>query len=279
MKIKIVITVSTRAFLMVSCGKQTAPPVTPDQPAEVNTDNTAQRLALETDSTVTFNKAAAGEAETALETVSDKLSDETVKPLAEPGLSDEITAAAETPEQEPALSIPIPAEETPQSETNAKSTVVVPDEESTMVAQLPAPPQEIQPALTVPDSSWQLYMIAPGDFLIRIAKHEYGDWQMWRKIYRWNRDEIGDNPNLIFPYHNLDLLKPREEVQNCEPEFRTYTVKSGDNLWTIAGQQFNDERAWIVLFWDNEELLDRTEGVLKPGMDLKVRTNCIPLPE
>jgi len=260
-------------ILLASCGKQTAPPVSPDQPAEVKSEISSQRLDLETDNSVPNLESS----ETATKPVQ-ALDTEDVTTV--PGKSaspdaDTGSQAAPVIKDEPTMSIPIPAGEPVDSDTEAETAVVVSGNEPTLVADLPEQPQEVQ---TVPDSSWQLYMIAPGDFLIKIAKHEYGDWQMWRKIYNWNRDNIGDNPNLIFPYHTLDLLKPSEDVQNCEPEYDNYTVKSGDNLWTIAGRLFKDERAWIVLFWDNEELLDQTEGILKPGMELKVRTNCIPLP-
>ncbi|NOZ73967.1 MAG: LysM peptidoglycan-binding domain-containing protein [FCB group bacterium] len=279
MKNKFAIAIPVLALFIAGCGKQTAPPVTPDQPADVTTETPSQRLGLETDSTFQINPSATEETAAGQTTVSPEIAAESESQSEEVKVIEGITAIPEVTDEEPTLSIPIPTGEATAGESGTESAVVVQDEQATMAAELPERPREIQPALTVPDSSWQLYMIAPGDFLIKIAKHEYGDWLMWRKIYRWNRDEIGDNPNLIFPYHNLDLLKPREEVQNCEPEYRNYTVKSGDNLWTIAGRQFNDERAWIVLFWDNEELLDRTEGVLKPGMELKVRTNCIPLPD
>ena len=46
-------------------------------------------------------------------------------------------------------------------------------------------------------------MIEPGDFLGKIAQKEYGDFRLWRYIYAWNKEEIGDNPNLIFPYNFL----------------------------------------------------------------------------
>ncbi len=33
------------------------------------------------------------------------------------------------------------------------------------------------------DFAWEKYMIEPGDFLIKIAKKEYGDFKLWRYIY------------------------------------------------------------------------------------------------
>lgn len=41
------------------------------------------------------------------------------------------------------------------------------------------------------------YTIRPGDSLSTVAKISYGDPTLWRVIYNFNRDKIGDNPNAI----------------------------------------------------------------------------------
>ena len=56
-----------------------------------------------------------------------------------------------------------------------------------------------------PDSALFRYMIRPDDWLSKIALQEYGNPRVWRRIYDWNRKAIGENPNLIYPYHELDL--------------------------------------------------------------------------
>jgi len=127
-----------------------------------------------------------------------------------------------------------------------------------------------------PDSAWDKYMINKGDFLIKIAKNEYNDWTMWRSIYNWNKEEIGDDPNIIYPYHWLDLLKPSDQVDACKLTFFQRQTKTGESLWTIAKDVYGDEYAWIVLFWDNEELIETNEGVLYPGMELQIRENIDP---
>ncbi|NOZ04287.1 MAG: LysM peptidoglycan-binding domain-containing protein [FCB group bacterium] len=134
----------------------------------------------------------------------------------------------------------------------------------------------ITPEVLFPDSSFEGYMIQPGDFLIKIAKKEYGDWRKWRDIYRWNRKKIGENPNLIYPYHFLDLLKPIDQLKTCELKFYSRPVTTGESLWTIAREVYGDELAWIVLFWDNESLMKANNGVLYPGMELKIRENIDP---
>ena len=66
---------------------------------------------------------------------------------------------------------------------------------------------------------------------------------------------------------------PAEVVAPSEPEpepvvpTRTYRVKSGDFLSTIAENELGDHRKWNVLFNANRHLM-RTENDLKPGMEL-----------
>ncbi|GAB4191884.1 MAG: hypothetical protein Kow00105_05960 [Phycisphaeraceae bacterium] len=45
--------------------------------------------------------------------------------------------------------------------------------------------------------SVQTYTIRPGDSLSTVAQKFYGDPTLWRVIYNFNRDKIGDNPNAI----------------------------------------------------------------------------------
>lgn len=127
-----------------------------------------------------------------------------------------------------------------------------------------------------PDSAWDEYMIKKGDFLIKIAKQEYNDWRMWRQIYEWNREAIGPNPNRIYPYRWLDLLKPVDEVESCQLTYFKRKTRSGESLWTIAREVYHDELAWVVLYWDNEDILEASDGTLYPGMELQVREQIDP---
>ena len=52
--------------------------------------------------------------------------------------------------------------------------------------------------------SARTYTVVEGDSLSKIAKHQYGDGNKWRKIYDANRDVI-DNPDLIFPGQQLRI--------------------------------------------------------------------------
>tara|TARA_B110000438_G_scaffold291721_1_gene329063 strand:+ start:213 stop:929 length:717 start_codon:yes stop_codon:yes gene_type:complete len=135
-----------------------------------------------------------------------------------------------------------------------------------------------------PDSIWTNYMTRRGDYLSLIAYKEYNNANEWRRIYNWNRDEweekgIGpdkDNPNFIYPYKELDLKKPAKDVIEWVYDFYIHKVTVGETLWTIAKKEYNDELAWVVLFWDNEKILEGQDGKLLPGMELKVRSELWP---
>ena len=152
----------------------------------------------------------------------------------------------------------------------------------------PMPQKEIKPSFdfdqVFPDSVWTNYMTKRGDYLSLIAYNEYGNANEWRRIYNWNKKhweerKIGpnkENPNFIYPYKELDLKKPVENAIEWAYEFNNHIVIEGESLWSIAKTEYNDELAWVVLFWDNEELLNENDGKIYPGMEIKVRSELWP---
>src|SRR5262245_11173151 len=50
----------------------------------------------------------------------------------------------------------------------------------------------------------QIYTVAPGDSLSKIAKRCYGDASQWQRIFEANRDQIS-NPDLIHPGQKLKI--------------------------------------------------------------------------
>ena len=152
----------------------------------------------------------------------------------------------------------------------------------------PMPQKEIKPSFdfdqVFPDSVWTNYMTKRGDYLSLIAYNEYDNANEWRRIYNWNKKhweerKIGpnkENPNFIYPYKELDLKKPAENAIEWAYEFNIHLVSEGESLWTIAQEIYHDELAWVVLFWDNEDLLNKNHGNLHPGMEIKVRSELWP---
>ena len=184
--------------------------------------------------------------------------------------------------EEPVIEITIPEPEI--VETAVEELV----EELPEIVEISEPQTSIRKELDYdqlfPDSIWTEYMTRRGDYLSLIAYNEYNNANEWRRIYQWNREHweekgIGpdrDNPNFIYPYRELDLKKPAKDAIEWAYDHYIHVVESGETLWTIAKIEYGDELAWVVLFWDNEELLNSQDGKLIPGMKLKVRSELWP---
>jgi nucleoid-associated protein YgaU len=52
------------------------------------------------------------------------------------------------------------------------------------------------------------YTVQPGDTLRSIAEDQYGDAELWPRIYEANRDEIGSNPDNLVAGTTLKLPPP-----------------------------------------------------------------------
>ncbi len=75
-----------------------------------------------------------------------------------------------------------------------------------------ANPNLVRPGqvLTIPViqiKSGTTYTVQPGDTLSSIALRAYGNAaeHYWHKIYKANKDVIGDDPNLVRPGQQLDI--------------------------------------------------------------------------
>lgn len=127
-------------------------------------------------------------------------------------------------------------------------------------------------AVTEDDTIEIFYMVKPNDWLSKIAKNEYGDQSKWKMIYKWNKKKIGNNPNLIFPYHEFLLKKEKQNANPLTYEFYEYTVQANETLWSIAGKEYDNNYAWIVILRDNATQLGSDLDNINPGTVLKLRT-------
>ncbi|MCK4716516.1 MAG: LysM peptidoglycan-binding domain-containing protein [Candidatus Marinimicrobia bacterium] len=152
-----------------------------------------------------------------------------------------------------------------QTEVSIAETEVLAEKEGKL--------EEVLELVSEGDSVDVFYMVKPGDYLSLIAKNEYGNIGMWRLIYKWNRKKIGVNPNLIYPFHEFLLKKPKENAIDLEYDFYEYTVKGNESLWSIAGQEYNNHYAWIVILRDNADVLGSNLEDVPTGKILKLRTN------
>ena len=166
---------------------------------------------------------------------------------------------------------PSVGEEISNQESTESDTKVVEEEvkvEIFTVQEPEAPP--------LPVTVFEPYMIKRGDYLIKIASREYGDSSRWREIYEWNREEIGSNPNKIYPYNFLSLKREASKAKNCDLEFFDYQIQSGDTAWGLADEIYGDELAWVIIYMDNERLIRNNDGVLQPGTIFKMRKKLDP---
>ncbi|MCF7741444.1 MAG: outer membrane beta-barrel protein [Candidatus Marinimicrobia bacterium] len=117
------------------------------------------------------------------------------------------------------------------------------------------------------------YMTKPNDYLVKIANQMYDNSSKWRDIWNWNREIIGDNPDVIYPFNELELKKvPAENANKLEYEFYNYEVGNGETLWSIAAQEYGNPYSWIVIYRDNKEILDKNQQKVRPGTVLKLRS-------
>jgi nucleoid-associated protein YgaU len=206
-----------------------------------------------------------------------------------------VTCSKEVVEQEPVVQQPAPEQKAPPVEMPQPvqaPPVIVPAEPETLIVDTVttvetdtavAPPEilketegkleEVLEIISEGDSVDIFYMIKPGDYLSLIALQEYDKLGMWRLIYKWNRKKIGQNPNLIYPFHELLLKKPKEIANDLEYEFYDYTVKANESLWGIAGKEYKNHYAWIVILRDNADVVGANLEDIPTGTVLKLRTN------
>lgn len=199
-----------------------------------------------------------------------------------------VGCSKEVVEEEPVAEQPTPVQETPEepvSEPVLTEPEPVPDEtiapvvsaaarsESETLQEQEGKLEEVLEVISETDSVSIFYMVKPGDYLSLIAKNEYGNIGMWRMIYKWNRRKIGNDPNIIFPFHEFLLKKPKDAANDLEYDYYEYMVRANETLWSIAGKEYDNPYAWIVILRDNADILGPDIDNVSPGTVLKLRSN------
>ena len=178
------------------------------------------------------------------------------------------------PQEEPEVQLEQPEEPAPVvEETIAPVESESAISESETLEEREGKLEEVLELISETDSVDIFYMVKPGDYLSLIAKNEYGNIGMWRMIYKWNRRKIGENPNVIYPFHEFLLKKPKNVANDLEFEYYDYVVKTGDTLWSIAKNEYDNSYAWIVILRDNTDILGPNIDDIPQGTVLKLRTN------
>ena len=111
------------------------------------------------------------------------------------------------------------------------------------------------------------YVVKKGDTLSSIAREHYGDISKRKLIQKVNN--LAD-PDRIVPGQKL-ILPAVEKAPAVEPpEGRTYTVKKGDTLWSIAERLLGDGKQWRRIQKANEGIISRDGTNLREGMTLVI---------
>lgn len=132
-------------------------------------------------------------------------------------------------------------------------------------------PREIGPAVEV-----QRYEVKRGDSLSRIAANFYGDGNLWRKLAEYNGDRVGDDGSVRIGV--TLLIPPREalgggasaQARATEPARpRTYTVRRGDSLFSIANRTLGSGHRWREIYELNRSEIRDPDNV-PTGLTLRI---------
>jgi len=109
------------------------------------------------------------------------------------------------------------------------------------------------------------YTVAKGDNLWNISKMEriYSDPYMWPRLYRANKEQIHD-PDLIYPDQTLAVPFGVAENQHL--------VTSGDFLFKIAAEVYNDGGKWHEIYEANKQQIVEPHLIF-PAQVLEVPSN------
>jgi nucleoid-associated protein YgaU len=107
------------------------------------------------------------------------------------------------------------------------------------------------------------YAVEAKDTLWSIAQEAYNNGADWQKIYDANKGTIGSDPNSLTV--GTVLYIPQLQVQA-----RTYTVKAGDSLWSIAQRFYGNGESWQKIYDANTQVIGPDPNALHAGMVLHI---------
>jgi membrane-bound lytic murein transglycosylase D len=126
------------------------------------------------------------------------------------------------------------------------------------------------------------YAVKNGDVLGTIAERfnvKLADLRYWNNI-TGNIIRVGQKLSIYVPQDKLAFYQARARSGNSStsspspspttpaPEFATYTIKPGDNLWSIA-RKFPGVTNQDIMKWN--DISPEKAGLLKPGQKLKIK--------
>lgn len=149
----------------------------------------------------------------------------------------------------------------------------------------PVPPspdrtKPVDPVVAGPNE--QLYRVAEGDSLSKIAAEFYGDRSLWQTLAEFNKDRL-PNPNVLRA--GLVLRIPdravllggeasppgvRDPLSPAPVETaRTHVVRDGETLSQIAAATLGSSKRWRELVAANTDRISDPDRV-RPGTELRI---------
>ena len=151
--------------------------------------------------------------------------------------------------------------------------------------------QDTPPVVHPPAAAAKSYKVEAGDSLAKISMKVYGKEKYWQKIFEANKDKMSSpddllrvGTSLVIPVIAEAPAVPTDTVQAppVNPPFvkndppkndgaakKTYKVKAGDTLSSIAKTQLGDPNKWRAIFTANKDKLPNPDS-LSEGMDLVI---------
>jgi len=136
---------------------------------------------------------------------------------------------------------------------------------------VPGTPTGPAPASTT--SVTKDYAVQPGDTFSSIAKAHYGDEAKWFHIAQANptvdptRLRVGQELKLP-PAETLEATT--ESVPDGPTGVKSYTIRPGDSLSTVAEEFYNDPTLWRTIYNFNRDKIGPNPNAIQAGMRLKV---------
>lgn len=177
--------------------------------------------------------------------------------------------SAPSPQPPPQPSPPAGGNETPRPQ--GPNTPVPPSPDRT---------KPIDPVVAGPNE--QLYRVAEGDSLSKIAAEFYGDRALWQTLAEFNKDRL-PNPNVLraglvlrIPDRTVLLggeASPagvRDPLSPAPVETaRTHVVRDGETLSQIAAATLGSSKRWRELVAANTDRISDPDRV-RPGTELRI---------
>jgi nucleoid-associated protein YgaU len=142
-----------------------------------------------------------------------------------------------------------------------------------------------------PETGTKSYTVSPGDSWALISKKVYGKESKWRRIFEANRDKVSSEDDflrvgmvLTIPPLPEPPVAPAPEVAAAprDPDpapaggapapTKTYKVKSGDTLSSIAKATMGDANKWKAIYAANRDRLPHPDSLME-GQELVIPDN------